>query len=311
MAPIKRAVSTVPVISFLRLEDYSQGGGLPDGDYLWSNLQFVMFQPTKKDGTVVGPARLSVQIVMEPPAGATTTEEQRVQNYSMGSNAHLTYQPDPTSGGKKLALVPGGPASPLYESTNWHYLLKSIYDTTTVPEDLPMDDLSVFEGIVAHMTSIPEPEERRNFRTSLAELDPNAGKRVNRIAVVAEIKSAPWIEGVPAKAPTPELATPAPPAKASLPSRKTGVLPASPAPAAPTQAVNGGDVDILGKIASVLESNPNGVGKTALRMAVFKDVRGLANGQALMDQYFSSDETLNALLNQWGYKLAGANVTLI
>src|SRR5579859_6037364 len=129
-APLKRVTNAAPVISFLRLEDYSQGGGLPDGDYLWSNLQFVMFQPTKKDGTVVGPSRLSVQITMEPPAGTTTEEEKRIQNYSMGTNAHLTYQPDTT--GKSLALVPGGPAAPLYENTNWYYLLKSLYDTTTL-----------------------------------------------------------------------------------------------------------------------------------------------------------------------------------
>lgn len=287
--PIKRVTNAAPLISFLRLEDYSQGGGLPDGDYLWSNLQFVMFQPTKKDGTVVGPSRLSVEITMEPPAGATTLEEKRIQNYSMGTNAHLTYQPDPASGGKSLALVPGGPSAPLYENTNWHYLLKSIHDTTTLPEDMNGNDLSIFEGVVAHMVSIPEPEERKQFRSNISEVDPNVGKRANKIAVVAEIKSAPWMEAAPARVVAPKAAP--------------NVTPKAAAPVA-----NGttGDVDILSKIATVLEANPNGLSKAALRIAVFKDVRGLPNGQAIMDQYFGTDSILNSHLNPWGYKLEGA-----
>jgi len=300
-APIRKAPAAQPQrVSFLRLEDFSEGGFLPDGVYLWSDLQFKMHQFTKKDGTPVGPVFLYCQITMEPPEGAKKEEEKRIAHYGLGSTAHLTYQPDPATKGKTLTLVPGGPQSPMYEGSNFQMLVKSLHDTITFPDDFSGDDLGFLEGLVARMQGIPEPDSRAEFRAAknaLAEVA-QAPSKPKKIMVVAEVISAPWQTGnaVTSAAKSTGNGLPKPPTP------KPTQLPLIP----PSE-----DVDIPSKIAGMLEANPNGMARAALRMGVFKDVRGLPNGQALMDQYFGSDDTLNALLNEWGYKLEAGNVVLV
>lgn len=302
MAAPKRAVQQLQKVSFLSQGDYTKGGGLADGDYLWSSLDILMFQPTKQDGTVVGPSKLAVRIVMEPPAGAQNDDEKHIQHYSMGTNAHLTYQPDPETG-KGLVLVPGGPAANLYESTNWYILLKSLFDCG-MPEDIG-DDLSALEGIVVHITSVDEPKERKGFRTSTSEVQPEQKER--KIPVVMEIKSAPWMDApqlAPAKV-GPKVVAPA--SKAAPISKANGKVAPAPAP-----TTDGGDnrTAVLNAAASFLETNPNGAKKAALRMACFRVLNDNPARQDIMNEYFSDDATLGGVLAEIGFKVEGDTVAL-
>lgn len=310
MAAPKRAVQQLQKVSFLSPKDYSKGGGTPDGDYLWSALDFVQFQPQKKDGTIVGPSKLAIRIQMDPVNGYQEGEEPRPPvHYSLGSSAHLTYQPDPETG-KGLVLVPGGPAAPLYESTNAYILMKSLWDSG-MPEDLG-DDLTLLEGIVVHITSIPEPEERKGFRTSTSEVQPEQKER--KIPVVMEIKSAPWMEGA---TPTPvKVATkPAPVTKpqtlaervaSAAPKPKVNGKPATP----PPPADDDNKTAVTNAVASFLETNPNGVKKAALRMACFRVLADNPARQDIMTEFFSDDEALGGVLGEIGYKVEGDTIAL-
>src|SRR5271155_1825816 len=172
--------------NFGDMSAYSSGGGIPEGDYVWTDLTVEMFQPTKLSGATVGPAKLAVKVTMVPlPNG-----EPREQHYSLGTNAHQSWQPNPETG-KSIVAVPGGPGTPPNASTNWAILVKSLFDSG-LPNGILNDDLSVLEGIHVHMANVPEPEERKGFRAKTgeaAEIQTPA-----TIAVVTEIKDdgKPW-----------------------------------------------------------------------------------------------------------------------
>ncbi len=293
-------------VSFLTAGDYSKGGGLPDGDYLWSSLDIVMFQPQKKDGTLVGPAKLAVRIQMDPPNGYQPGEEPRQPiHYSMGTNAHLTYQPDPETG-KSLVLVPGGPAAPLYESTNWYILFKSLLDCG-MPENVG-EDVSVLEGIIVHVVSVPEPDERKGFRQSTSEMQPEQKDR--KIPVVMEIKSAPWMEEAP---PAPVRTAPKPigrvaPAPAPVAKATPKVNGKPPAP--PTTDDGGNRVALLNAVAEFLETSPNGAKRAVLRLACVKLLADNPSKAEILNQYFSDDEALGGVLGEIGYKMEGDSVSL-
>ncbi len=308
VATKRTAPQQLQKVSFLTSKDYTKGGGFRDGDYLWTSLDILMFQPTKKDGTVVGPAKLAVRISMEPPNGATSDEEKITQHYSMGTNAHLTYQPDPETG-KGLVLVPGGPAAPLYESTNWYILVKSLLDCG-MPED-EANDLTALEGIVVHMVSVPEPEERKGFRTSTSEMQPE--QRERKIPVVMEIKSAPWMEEAP---PARERVVVTPKQVGKLPA---GIVkaPATAAPkvngkppAPPITDDGGNRVALLNAVAEFLETSPNGAKRAVLRLACVKLLADNPSKAEILNQYFSDDEALGGVLGEIGYKMEGDSVSL-
>ncbi len=262
--------------------------------------------PTKKDGTLVGPAKLAVRIQMDPVNGYQQGEEPRQPvHYSMGTAAHLTYQPDPETG-KSLVLVPGGPAAPLYESTNWYILFKSLLDCG-MPENVG-DDVSVLEGIIVHVVSVPEPEERKGFRVSTSEMQPEQKER--KIPVVMEIKSAPWMEAAPAPRVAPKIA-PSPAVKAALVQAKAPapkVNGKAPAPAPDEGGEN--RTSLLNAVAQFLETSPNGAKRAVLRLACVKLLADNPSKAEILNEYFSDDEALGGVLGEIGYKMEGDSVAL-
>src|ERR1700675_483221 len=311
MAPQAMRKATPPTGGFNwgDLAGYSSGGVLPEGDYCWTELTVEMFQPTKQTGEKVGPAKLAVKITLVPLAGG----EAREQHYSLGTNAHQSWQPNPETG-KGLVAVPGGPGTPPNASTNWAFLIKSLYDSG-LPNGILNDDLSVLEGVHVHMANVPEPEERKGFMSKTGEAGETQGPKT--IAVVTEIKDdgKPWegtggiVEAAVAPKPNGKVPTAAQAAATRPAPSRTAPAQKAAAPAAnddvETAAITG--------ISSVLEL-PNyakGVGKLILRTSTFKSVSG-ANGQEVaqkvINTYFSSDDTLNSILNSLGYKVQGTQV---
>jgi hypothetical protein len=195
-------------------------------------------------------------------------------------------------------------------------LVKSLFDSG-LPNGVLQDDLSVLEGIHVHMANVPEPEDRKGFRAKTGEA--SEIQAPGTVAVVTEIKDdgKPWegTGGVPAEtAPKPngkvphgtgQTAAPAAATRPAISRGATATTPAAPASDTETIAFNG--------VSSVLMTagNSKGMGKLMLRTSTFKAVsanNGQEEAQKVVNTYFASDDTLNAILNPLGYKVAGPQV---
>ncbi len=172
-----------------------------------------------------------------------------------------------------------------------------------MPENVG-DDLSALEGIVVHITNVPEPEERKGFRSSTSEVQIEQKDR--KIPVVMEIKSAPWMETAetPAKAP----AKPAPKLAVATPVKPK--VNGKPAPPPATEPEGDNKTAIDNAVASFLEANPNGTKKATLRMACFRTLADNPARQDIMNEYFSDDEALGGVLGEIGFKVDGDVISL-
>jgi hypothetical protein len=295
--------------NFGDLSAYSTGGGLPEGDYIWKDCTIKMHEYTKADGTPAskGGAKLGVMITVVPMNDLGAQFE---QFYGLGSKAHESWQPNPETG-KGIVPIPGGPGIAPNNMTKWAMLYKSLIDSG-LPNGILQDDFSVLEGMHCHMANIPEPKEWAGYQSKTGEAAEE--RKSGTIAVVTEIKDdgKPWegTGGMPEAAP----AKPAPAAKTVKLAAKP--IQAKPAPApAPAPA---GD-DALQQVAEngistvLLEKNPHGCKKVALRTGTFKAVSTAPGGDAtlankVLSAYFGSDEALNSILNPLGYEVDGLDV---
>src|ERR1700674_3567054 len=174
---------------------YSAGGGIPEGDYCWTDLTCKMYQFNKADGTPAGPERVGIIITMVPITFSdkgvpSVSGEETTQSYSLGSKAHESWAPNPETG-KGIVPIPGGPGTAPNNATNWHVLLKSLWDSG-MPKGILKDDLSVVEGLWVHMANVPEPEERKGYKSKTGEAA--IADQPRTIPVVSEIKDGgmPW-----------------------------------------------------------------------------------------------------------------------
>lgn len=300
VTPAKK-VSGAPV-DFGNLDMYTAGGGLPEGDYIWSNLTVQVYAAPAKEGGKSYAARLGVMVTMLPMDGG----EPREQFYGMGTKAHESFQPNPETG-KGLIAVPGGPASTFNDSTKWAILLKSLADSG-LPQGIFTNDVSVLEGMHVHMHNVPEPANWSTINSGLGEAGEQ--RKAGTIAVVSEIKDdgKPW-EGTGG---VPEAKAAAKPNGKVAPVTKAAAKPAAKAAPAPEPEANE-DVEAaaLAGISTVLEKNPKGCQKLILRTGTFKAVNTSAGGemaQSVIDTYFADDTSLNGLLGQAGFKLQGTAV---
>lgn len=313
------AVAKKPAAPEINLfsNDFYAGGGLtlPEGDYIWTKVDVVMFQPKKKDGTNSGESKLGVIITTVPLEKPDETPHESF--YSMGSKAHLSFAPNPETG-KGLVAIPGGPGTTLQTNTNWDVLRKSLMDCDPNLSTILSNDVSVLEGMHVHMMPIPEPEERKQFKAVAAtgEAAEQQKQYDNKIAVVTEIKEdgKPWegTGGMPtAKAATKPNGKVAP-AKAAAPK------PAAKAAPAPEPAAEGVDDTITDAasrgITGVLEKAPNGMPRIKLRTETFKYLKaskmdGEEVANAVVDQVFESEDVLSSILGGLGYEVKGTMVS--
>lgn len=305
MALPKKGAAPASTVQFGSLDNYSQGGGVPEDDYCLSDFSFKVHAHTKQDGTSAGPARLGVMITLVSLSG---DGEPREQFYSLGSKADQSFAPDSETG-KKLVAVPGGPGGSLNNSTNWAVFLKSLYDSG-LPQGILSDDLSVLDGVHVHIANIPEPEGRKSFQAQTGEA---AGERKNNtIAVVTEIKDdgKPWegTGGVPEAKPAAKAN--GKPAGAVVAKPVTSKVPVK---AALVEVSDEQDMMAVAQsaVASVIaKQNGKPLLKLILRTSTFKVLNESHPDmtQEVMDTFFTSDENTNALLGELGYKLEKGNV---
>lgn len=325
-----RAVQVGGSVNFGDDSFYLGGLGLPEGNYAME-FHSQMFQPTKQNGQPANtPAFLAVMVTAypidaagNPIAGAEATEHP----LGCGTKTHESFVP--SADGKGFEAVPGGSGIGMNENCNWSLFRKSLLNSGLPPGTLT-NDLSVIDGLWAHTRNIPEPEERKAFRTKKSATGEAALQQANAAAaepergkmclIVTEILEGgkPWegTGGLPGEAPAPAArvqARPAAPRAVAPAARKVAAPVAQAEPAEMTEddlkaaALNG--------MGEVLSTKPLGCFKVALSTgtfaavsAAYKDQGGDDIAGAVIETYFQDNATLDILLGELGYRMNGAKV---
>ena len=165
----------------IRPSDMVDSGGAPvDRNLLVQDAKFVIFQYTKKDGS----------LSMKPdgtPAKTTAAAltllddegNENLQHYSVGDPERFV----PSGDGKTLVSVSG--AESISKSCNFHILMNGLVNAG-FPENRLDDDISSIKGLYAFWIGVPEPKRPGLART--AEQD----ARTRVIPVPSLIHKLPW-----------------------------------------------------------------------------------------------------------------------
>lgn len=302
----KKPGSTAPAEVLVDFGDphselYMQDFTLPEGDYLWADLNVVMHAGfgEARPGQQQRNARLGVMLDVNPlDANGEPKEETKQVFYSMGTSASESFMPNST--GKGIVAIPGA-SGRLPGSTNWIMLITSLRNAM-MPAGAFTNDVSVLQGIKVHMQPVPEPEQRKNFASKTAEVEDAGGNRTRNVAVVTEVHEAPWMEegaATPAKSVTGKPGPVKVPAKAATP--------------AATESVELDD-DMkqiaIGALATVLEKNQKGIAKAGLKVSAGKEVVKLGGDDALqvIAAAWSDDSVLSTLVGEIGFTISGPMV---
>lgn len=323
MAVRRMATPAAPVEELANFGEsafYSGTFGIPEGNY---ELTFntLMHQSTRKDGTPVGEAFLGVQIIAQPiNAEGQATGEAIDEVVSMGQRAKLSFVP--SSNGKGVVAVPGGPASGVSDQANWGFFRKSLLDSG-MPEGVFVNSLEAIDGIHVHIQRIPEPESRKQLRQGATGEAAMAGsqqeQRIRTMPVVTEFLDNPWTDA-PATQAAPVarvVGRVAPKPVATPPARTFSKAPVA-APA-PTEV---SDEELLAAaqdvFADVLSEgkNAHGCKRLILRtssLPIAEKKYGEEVAQAIINSFFEAgdkDANLNMALAGIGYVCKGNEVVV-
>lgn len=168
----------------LNPEDFTEGGGLIDDvDVTITEARFEMFD---YQGAAKEPAP-SLKLSMDIDG------DEMDQNYSMGNSKDWM----PSDDGKQLLAV--GRATQIRMSSNGGILLKSLLDAG-FPADKLGDDISILDGLQAHMIRVPAPE-RKGVKKTEKQKEREERYGPPTILVVGEINTLPWEKSRPKGAP--------------------------------------------------------------------------------------------------------------
>lgn len=160
-------------------EDFVEGGGLIDDvDVVLKSCVFDMFD---YNGKVV-PGVPSLKVVLEMEDG-----EEATQYYSMGNSSDWI----PSEDGSQLLAV--GKATNIRMSSNGGIFLKSLIDAGFPAEDLG-DDITVLDGLQAHVIRVPAPKRPGIKRESEKKFE-------DTILIIGDIIALPGEKKKPAGAP--------------------------------------------------------------------------------------------------------------
>lgn len=130
----------------IRPSDFVEGGIVPiNRNLLWEKCRFILFDYTRKDGTVVA-TTTSAEISYKDDDG-----QESVQQYSVGDPERFQPSPD----GK--TLVATGEAQSLSKSSNFYLLLNALI-SAGFPENRLSDDISTLDGLYTYNIGLPEPK---------------------------------------------------------------------------------------------------------------------------------------------------------
>lgn len=153
----------------LKIGDFSEGGGLIEGELIWRNPRFEMFNYGGK-----GPSTPAFTLDLESEEGDPVT-----QMWSVGNAEDWA----PSKDGSKI--IPIGKAAKLSKSSNFFQLIKSLKDAG-FPEEKIEDDVTVYEGMKCLMVRVPAPERKGLTQTPK--------KFEATILLVDKVITLPWEE---------------------------------------------------------------------------------------------------------------------
>jgi len=185
----------------LKPSEHVAGGLADDFIGIWTEVGFVQWD---YNGKIAVPVPALKVVVDSEDEGVIT------QYWSVGSGKDWI----PSTDGKRLVAV--GTATGLRSSSNGAILLQSLVNAG-FPEDKIGDDISVFQGLVAHHIRVPAP--KRAGLEKVARVDATGKAYEDTILTVDEIVTLPWEKAKPAGAPQTKKA--APKAKGAAPAPAT------------------------------------------------------------------------------------------
>lgn len=313
-APTKVPVRPPSPVDDVNIGDYKQltsGYTIPDGAY--TCFFNVVMHAGFGTNTRNLPPRLG--LMMDAFPLDRPVEKAYQAFFGFGKDAEKSFAPNPVTG-KGLVRVPGGPGTMPYASTNYGYFLKSLYDCG-LPEGVLSNDFTVIDGSHLHLTSQPEPEERKGFVNNTAEVQ--EPRKDSKITVVTEILDGgkPWegTGGMPVFDNSPKTAPKVAPktAPAARAPAKTGPV----AVAAPAPTTTDAEVDETVQTAAITAASevitqfPNGTTKTLLKTRVKTALASDPDLAAAVDAtYLADDNGLTTLLGFLGYSLKGPMVVV-
>lgn len=296
-------------VSF-KLNQFVQGGGVPDGLYLISDHDVVAWDYDHKIAKNVTAVRVQLQPVKIEGKQVVADGDMMIQHYSVGDIDKFVA--DETGKGFR----PVGTGTQLSKSSNFYMYIENMVNAG-FPEDQFDNDLSVFNGTIAQLTNIPQPE--RNLPQSnlvAGASQPNRGPRT--IPVPKVILKLPWETAVRNVAAAAPAARPAATVPAAAPAPRVNgpvTLPTAPAPAAAPAAESPSDEHmalLTDHLTPILAGAPK-TQRTAARVAVFKSLNAAKVPVADRDaaiRIFNSDEALANVLAMigGGYALNGLEI---
>src|SRR6266516_2587704 len=171
-----------PKRASLRPSDFTTGGLIDDVDVTVTEARFVMWDYA---GQVRDPVP-ALAITMETGGDGTPITETYTQYYTAGDAKNLM----PSQDGKALEVVGG--SGGLKSNSNAGNFLVSLVNAGFPEERLLDGDISVMDGLEAHVHRIPQPERKGLVKSA-------DKTREATILVVSKIHRFPW-EGKKAKA---------------------------------------------------------------------------------------------------------------
>jgi len=199
----------------LRPSDAQTGGYLDDADVTFAELRFVVWDYQGK-----APASVALKVSMEEDDGKL-----HEQYYSAGDPTKMQPSPD----GK--AIIPIAGATGLNVNTNAIAFISSIVNSG-FPEDRILNDVSIFDGMKAHVNQVAQPKRPGLKKAEIGE--PKTYLLVSKIVRLPwETAPAPAAKGAPkpvaAAAPGPRPVNATTPAPVAVQAPIPLVGPAAPA----------------------------------------------------------------------------------
>jgi hypothetical protein len=235
----------------LRASDMVEGGGLLDDvEATITNIRFALWDY----GGRVADQIPAVEVELETDNG-----EKATQYWSAGKSKDWV----PSADGRRLEPI--GNAKGINVSSNAGILLTSIVNAG-FPEDKIGDDISVFEGMVAHFIRVPAPK-----RSGLAKAPRADGRDFGEatILTVDKIVKLPWEKGKVARG--------------GATSKASGA-----GARAPEQAQ-----DLTTKATetamAILADNPGGIPKAKLATTVFQSLKDDPDRNAIVQIVYKDD----------------------
>jgi hypothetical protein len=275
----------------LNPEDFTQGGLLDDIDVVFKQCRFVSWD---YNGSIDTPV---LALMVEFEYNDNGKQASSEQYYSAGDMSRFV----PSEDGCRASAVAG--AKSLNNNTNAAMLIKSVVEQGFPADRFGDGDISVMDGLHAHINRVPQPSRGGN----ISEKN-NAGYD-KTVAIVTKIHKMPWEQASGSKAqgkasPVATATRPNPTTAAMAPGRSAATKPPSDANPEPDDFTE----EAAGIMIAVLDAKNGEVKKSQLAAAAFKPLSGNPNRSGIL-ALITSDDWLAEQGENFGWAYENSTVT--